>query len=146
MAPARSVPERRPVGITGLCLFFAFGTLACVTATSLLLFPGGPLDAAWHINPRGHEGFIRLGPWAIVLLAAVGLACSLAAIGLWRGAPWGQRLAVVVLSVNLLGDTANAVLGRDPRSLIGVPVAGLLIAYLIRNAKARTYFGRKTSS
>ena len=128
--PANPSARRRPAGVTGLCVFFALGVCACVTAGALLFFPGSPLDAAWRINPRGHEGFVRMGPWAIVLLAAVSLGCSAAAIGLWRNATWGYRLAIVVLSVNLVGDAANAALGRDLRSLIGVPITVGLIAYL----------------
>ena len=33
---------------------------------------------------------------------------------------------------NLLGDLANAVIRRDPRTLIGIPIAGVLLWYLLR--------------
>lgn len=131
MTPAapRTSPSR-PAGVTALSLFFAFGVFACVSAAALLAFPGSALDAAWRVNPRGHEGFVRMGPWTFLLLAAVGAACALAAVGLWRWREWGRRLAMAVLAVNLVGDAGNAILGRDPRSWIGVPIAAALIAYL----------------
>ena len=141
MAPilgqARGGGARRPAGVTALALFFAFGTLACAAAAALLLVPGTPLDAAWRINPHGHEGFVRMGGWALLLLAAVGVGCALAAIGLWRDALWGHRLAVGILTVNLVGDGANAFLGHDRRSLVGVPIAIVLIVYLLRRIRAR---------
>jgi hypothetical protein len=34
--------------------------------------------------------------------------------------------------VNLVGDAINAFLLRDWRTLIGLPIAGLMIAYLMR--------------
>ena len=37
-----------------------------------------------------------------------------------------------MLSVNLLGDTINAYLLQDWRTLIGLPIAGLMIGYLLR--------------
>jgi hypothetical protein len=136
-AVASSPTSRRPSGVTALSVFFAFSALACVTAGALLLFPGGPLDAAWRLNPRGHEGFERMGVWALPLLAAVGVACAFAAIGLWRNASWGYRLAIAILGVNGVGDALNAVAGHDPRSWIGVPIALALIAYLIRQGARR---------
>jgi hypothetical protein len=138
MTPYGSDPRvapTRPAGVTVLALFFAFGVLACVSAAVLLLFPGSAFDDAWRINPRGHEGFVRIGPWALVLLASVALACAFAAVGLWKNTAWGHRVALGVLVVNLAGDSANALVGGDVRSLIGVPVAIALIAYLWRRLR-----------
>jgi len=61
----------------------------------------------------------------------VGVACGLSAIGLARNAEWGRRLAIGVLTVNLIGDSLNALLRHDPRTLIGLPIAGLMIWYLL---------------
>ncbi|MEY2481559.1 MAG: hypothetical protein QOK24_87 [Verrucomicrobiota bacterium] len=65
-------------------------------------------------------------------MAVVGAACGLAAIGLARNAEWGRRLAIGVLTVNLIGDTLNAIVRHDLRTLIGVPIGGLMIWYLLR--------------
>jgi hypothetical protein len=120
-----------------LGVFFALGVGACVLAAGLLLFPGSALDAVWRVNPRGHEGFLRMGAWALLLLASVAVACAFAAVGLWRNTAWGRPVALGILSVNLVGDAANVVWGHDPRSLIGVPVALALIVYLLRRPPAR---------
>jgi hypothetical protein len=97
-----------------------------------LAFPGGILEPIWRLRPDARNDFQELGHWAIVLMAAVGAACGLAAFGLARGAEWGRRIAIAVLTVNLVGDMFNVVFRGDMRTLIGVPIAGLMIWYLTR--------------
>ena len=70
-------------------------------------------------------------------MAVVGVACGLAAVGLARNAAWGRRLAIVILIVNLIGDSLNALLRHDPRTLIGLPIGGLMIWYLLKKRRAR---------
>ena len=53
-----------------------------------------------------------MGPWALLLLAGVCVACVASAVGLWRGRRWGHRLAIAGLSINLIGDATNGVLGH----------------------------------
>lgn len=72
-----------------------------------------------------------MGRWAIALMVAVSVACGLATVGLWTRARWGHRLAVALLAVNLLGDIANVILRGDLRTLVGIPIASGLIAYLL---------------
>ncbi|HEX8678908.1 MAG TPA: hypothetical protein VF683_03040, partial [Chthoniobacterales bacterium] len=79
--------------------------------------------------------------WAFILMAVVGLACAFAAAGLATRKPWGRTLAITVLSINLLGDTTNAVLRQDYRTLIGLPIAGAILAYLF-SANVRRIFAR----
>ncbi len=97
----------------------------------LLLFPGSGLDPAWRLNPEAREAFVGMGIWALLLMAAVCLACALAARGLWILAPWGRRLALGILTVNLIGDLGNAFVRGDLRTLIGVPIGGVMIGYLL---------------
>jgi hypothetical protein len=61
----------------------------------------------------------------------------LTAIGLWRGTLWGIRLGLTILLVNIIGDLANVVTRHDYRSLIGLPIAGVMIFYLARSASSR---------
>ena len=101
-----------------------------------LAFPGSVLDAIWQLRPDARSEFQEIGVWSIVLMAAVGAACGLAAFGLARGAEWGRQLAIGVLTVNLVGDTFNAVFRHDMRTLIGLPIGGLMIWYLMRRRRA----------
>src|SRR5947209_18080941 len=89
--------------------FFTFGTLMCALTTILLLFPGTALDRLWRLNPTAQSAFQSIGPWAVAFMVGVGLACACTAIGLRAGTAWGISLAVVILSVNALGDLLNAI-------------------------------------
>ena len=110
-----------------------------------LLSPGGALEPMWRFNPQAHEGLQRLGHWAIALMGGVSLACALTAFGLWIGARWGQRLALTLLAVNLVGDIGNAVIREDPRTLVGVPIAVGLMAYLA-SASVQAYLDRSAAA
>ena len=121
----------RPVGITILSLFFVFGTLASGLAAVMLIMPATSIDVLWRLNPHAHEGFVAMGHWSVLLMSTVCVACAGAAWGLWRCRLWGCWTATSILSVNLLGDAINAFLLRDWRTLIGLPIAGLMIAYLM---------------
>ncbi len=131
--------KTRPGGITALSVFFLAGAAISLTSCVSMLFPGGFLEPMWRINPRAREAFAGMGPWAIVLLCVVCLACALSAIGLWRGLSWGHRLAVTLIAINLVSDIANVVLGTEPRAAIGVPIAAAILVYLM-SKRVRFYF------
>lgn len=111
--------------------FFAFGATMCALTVSLLLFPGSALYSLWRLNPDARLAFESLGYWSLVFMLAIGTACLLAAIGLWRATPWGKWLAVIILSINMVGDLTNVFVRHDYRGLIGVPVAGAMIFFLL---------------
>lgn len=129
----RDIPMRH----VWFAAFFGFGAMMCALTVGLLLFPGGPFDALWRLNPDARLGFESLGRWSFVIMVVVGTACLAAAIGLWRGALWGTRLAMAILSVNIVGDTMNVFLRQDYRALIGVPVGALMIFLLARPERAK---------
>jgi uncharacterized membrane protein (DUF2068 family) len=64
-------------------------------------------------------------------MLTVGIACLFAAIGLWQARRWGTWLALIILSINMLGDLMNVFVRHDYRGLIGVPVAGAMIFLLL---------------
>jgi hypothetical protein len=115
--------------------FFAFGATMCILTIILLLFPGTALDLLWRLNPDAHSAFQSLGKVSVLLMFVVGAGCALAATGMWRGSRWGVRLALAILSVNILGDLFNALMRHDLRTLIGLPIGGAMIAYLICSRK-----------
>ena len=105
--------------------------MSAITAV-LLATPGGPLDPVWRLRPSAREELAPLGAWGVVVMARVAVACMGGGAGLWPGRRAGSRLAAVLLVTNLLGDLANAVIRGDPRTLIGIPIAGVLLWYLLR--------------
>jgi len=104
--------------------------MMCALTLALLLFPGSPLDWLWRLNPDARVAFQSMGYWSLVLMGIVATACLFAAIGLWRAKAWGTWLALIILSINMLGDLTNVLVRHDYRGLIGVPVAGAMIFFL----------------
>jgi uncharacterized membrane protein (DUF2068 family) len=131
--------QGRPTEIALLSLFFVLGVLASGLTVVMLILPGTSLDALWRLNPHAREGFVTMGHAAMYLMSAVCLACATAALGLWRLRRWGFWTAISILSINMLGDTLNTFLLRDWRTIVGFPIAGLMIVYLLRK---RTIFDR----
>src|SRR5262245_55328268 len=130
--PLGHIARVRPSGVhRWFAAFFAFGATMCALTVSLLLFPGSALDSLWRLNPDALLAFRSLGYWSLVLMLAVGTACLFAAVGLWRAKPWGTGLALIIFSINMLGDLTNVFARHDYRGLIGVPVAGTMIFLLL---------------
>lgn len=129
--PAQIMPRPRSFGLDALGAFFAFGACASGLAAVTLLWPGGPLDAAWRVNPDGHAALQRAGGWAVLLMLVVCAVCAATARGVWARRRWGHTLAIAVLALNLLSDLLNAAVLGDRRTLIGLPIGALLIAYLL---------------
>jgi hypothetical protein len=131
----------RPLGIAALIIFFLAGTLISLLAGISLLVPGSYFEAMWRVNARGHDALVRTGLWAVVLLFSASLSCAAAAIGLWRRARWGHAIAVTLIAINLLSDFVNAVMGTEPRAIVGVPIAFALLLYLF-SKRVRDFFKR----
>jgi hypothetical protein len=113
----------RSAGIILLTIFFAAGALICLITIFALALPGSFFESIWQLKPDARVQFLEIGRGSsITLMILVGLACGLSAIGLARSARWGRRLAIGVLCVNLIGDSLNAYLRHDLKSLIGVPI------------------------
>jgi len=130
--PVGHIAQVRSSGVhRWFAAFFAFGAAMCALTVGLLLFPGTALDSLWRLNPDARLAFQSLGHWSVVLMLTVGTACLFAAIGLWRLRPWGTWLALVILSINMLGDLTNVFVRHDYHGLIGVPVAAAMIFFLL---------------
>jgi uncharacterized membrane protein (DUF2068 family) len=134
------IGRERPLGVTALSIFFTLGTIPSIATALALAFPGAWSDAMWQFKPRAQQDFSLLGVWAIPLMLVVAVACAGAAAGLWKGRRWGYRIALGLLSINLLGDVFNAFVRGDWRTLIGIPIGGAMLAYLLSPA-IRKCFG-----
>ena len=134
----QSSQHKRPIGIVLLALFFAFGAVMSALAAFMLLVPHSALEPLWQLNPHAREGLTGLGLTAIILMAIVCAACATAAVGLWRVARWGYWTALGILTINVIGDTTNGIVNHDWRTLIGIPIGGAMLAYLIVRRQAFT--------
>lgn len=135
--------HHRPAGLVAICAFFAFGAAMSGLTAALLLLPGSRFDAIWGLNPVARDELSKLGWGAVVLMAFVCMACAATAIGIWKRAAWGRRLAIGILVINLLGDATSAIIRSDPRTLIGLPIGGAMIAYL-SSRRVRNFFTNPT--
>jgi hypothetical protein len=129
--------RERSAGTSLLTIFFAAGALVCLVTVLALAFPGSFLESIWRLKPEARLQFLKIGRGvSIALMIIVGGACGLSAIGLAQNVEWGRRLALAVLTINLIGDSLNALLRHDPKTLIGVPIGALMIWYLVRRKRA----------
>ena len=117
---------RRPAGITLFSILFLAAAVISLTVAVSLLDWGGLLEAT------------GMGAWAPVLLLGISAACALSAVGLWKRKPWGRRLALAVLAVKLIGDFTSVFFRGDALALIGMPVVGLLMLYLLSSRAKRS--------
>jgi hypothetical protein len=116
-----------------LIIFFGAGALFCLVTILALAFPGTFLESIWRLKSEARVQFFQIGrATSIALMFAVGIACALSAIGLARNVEWGRWLAIGVLAVNLIGDSLNALFRHDPKTLIGLPIGGFMIWYLVK--------------
>jgi len=125
--------KTRPFVVTVLIVLFVIGVTASLISVISLTFPGSFLEPVWKLNPRAREGFARMGGWSILLMSVVCVTCLLTAIGLWRRLRWGYWLAAIVLTINLVGDVINVLVGTDRRAIVGIPIVLLLLVYLLRS-------------
>ena len=129
----------RPFGISLLSIFFFAATGITLVASLSLLFPHGALEPIWRLNPRARAGLGAIGIWAVLLFAVVCLACAVAAVGLWRRARYGYVTALIVLTLNSLGDLFNVISRTEPRAIIGIPIVILILIYMFTK-KVRRFF------
>lgn len=111
-------------------------------AAITLGFPGTPLDALWVWNKRGHEGLVWLGKIAALPFVLLSIALACAAVGWFRRRRWGWILGVAIIGINMAGDLSQVVIGERWKGVVGVAVAGALLAYMVR-PRVRKYFHQK---
>jgi hypothetical protein len=126
----------RAVGRILLVIFFAAGALISLVVMLALVFPGNDLDSVWHLKPEAQTQFQAIGRGAsAVLMAIVATGCGFAAVGLTGNTEWGRQLAIGILTINLIGDSLYALFMHDAKTLIGLPIGGLMILFLVRTKR-----------
>jgi len=132
--------KHRPGTVRVIAMFlFAAAAIAAVVAASLL-FPGTALDRLWDLNRPAAAAFHALGPASGVLLLVVGAAALAGAVGLMRGRRWAWWVAVVLFSVDGLGDAVSVfATGNWLKSAAGLMISGAFVYSLCRKGVMRFF-------
>ncbi len=134
-------------GLSVVIAFLIFATLMAGFVGTLLLFPGRLLESLWRFNPEARLAFQSMGRLASILLFVVGgVACG-GAVGIYRRRKWGWWLAIVLFSVNALGDAVSLfVMGRVLQSASGILISGSFLLYLMQPSVRRQFDDRAMTS
>jgi hypothetical protein len=122
----------KALGFTAIGIFFFFGAIMASLAATTLLWRGTPLSRLWDLNPMAYKVLARLGGTFGFLFLLLGAALTTAGIGWFRRRLWGWRLAVIIISTQVLGDIVNCVRGDWLRGGTGVIIAGALLLFLLQ--------------
>lgn len=116
--------------------------LICLVVGLALLFPGTFLDRIWVYNRPAHAAFQTFGEAAGAGFVVLGLVVGATAWGLSYGRRWAWWLAILIFSLNGIGDLVGLLATHDLlRSGSGMVIAAGFLAVLLRS-KVRTSFDR----
>jgi hypothetical protein len=108
-----------------------------------LLFPGSVLDAMWRIKPAEHQQLLTAGAAAAFGFLALSAAMAATSVGAFLRRRWGWRFALIIFSINGLGDAARIVLGAPIEGAIGVGIVVTVLFWLTR-PHVRAMFATRT--
>ena|ERR1700722_13094660 len=89
-----------------------------------------PLDHLWPLNPTGYNQLAPLGCMVGIFFLALAVILITAGIGWFQCRLWGRRLAVVIISTQVLGDVVSCFRADWLRGGSGVIIAGALLLSL----------------
>ena len=135
-----TVQTKPRYGIIAVGVFLFFGATMALLAGSTLIWRGSILDRAWVMNAAAYARLAPFGRRIGIPFLLLGAILAAAGIGWIRRRVWGWRLAIGVISSQVVGDLTNAFLGDIVRGVIGFLIAGALLFYLLR-PKVRSAFG-----
>jgi hypothetical protein len=134
-----SPPRISPQGFTAIGIFLFFGAIMSSLAATTLLWRGTVLDRVWALNPTAYKQLAPLGSIVGIFFLVLGAALVAAGSGWLRCRLWGWRLAVGIVSTQVLGGVLNCVRGDWLRGAIGFVIAGALLLFLLQ-PKTRAAF------
>jgi hypothetical protein len=133
------LPRTRSFMAFGIFLFF--GAVMAILASTTLLWQGTVLDRVWPLNPTAYKQLTALGGIVGIFFLVLDVALAKAGIGWSRLCLWGRRLAVGIISMQVLGDVVNCVRGDWLRGGSGTMIARALLLLLLR-PRSRAIFAK----
>jgi len=131
--------RNRPLDITVLSLLFMLGAVVSAICCAGLLVPADEPHPYLRLLPA----LVIMGTEAVSWLVLVGIACVVAALGLWRCAYWGFLTATVALVLFLAARFVRALFtNRWWELLLILSIGALIMWYLRRRAP---FFGHRTA-
>jgi hypothetical protein len=118
-----------------------FGAAMAMLAGFTLTWPGTFLDRAWRLNPRGYTQMAPLGATLGVPFLLFAVVLAVAGWGWMRKCYWGWTLALIIFSVQVIGDLANLAAGDYVRGIAGVVIAGAFLTFVL-SRRVRSVFKR----
>jgi len=125
--------ESKTRGFTAIGIFLFFGAVMASLAAITLLWRGTVLDRLWTLNPTAYKQLAPVGGAVGILFLLLGAALTTAGIGWFRRRLWEWRLAVGIITAQVLGDVVNCVRGDWLRGAAGIIIASALLLFLLQS-------------
>jgi hypothetical protein len=103
----------KPRGFTAIGVFLFFGAGMATFAATTLLRQGTPLDRLWALNPTAYNQLAPLGGIVVIVFLALAATLITAGIGWFRRRLWGWRLAVIIISTQVLAGCGKRLASRN---------------------------------
>jgi len=103
-------------------------------AGTMLTWPGTVLDRLWFLNEPAHMAMAPIGRLIGPVFLVFSAILALTSIGWFKQRLWAWRMAIVVISAQLVGDFVNLFRGDLLRGSFGVVIAGALLFVLLRSS------------
>ncbi len=140
MANDIAATEGRPATVTVVAVFLFLAAAVAVVTGFSLLFPSPFWNRLWDLNRPAYEAFVKLKTVSGALLAALGVGSGFAGAGLLRRRRSAWWFAVVLFTINGLGDLVALFFTRDLiRGASGVLIAGAFLFCLTRPQVRRQF-------
>lgn len=131
----------RPAAITVVAGFLFLATAIAVVVGFFTLFPNALLNLLWSLNPSGAAIFNSAGRISGLFLIALGCGTFSVALGLLRGRRWAWWFAVILFSMDVLGNLVSYFVIHDPLRTITGAIVSFSFLGLLFSRRARTYTG-----